>query len=246
MVVPGRSPVSISVWVTQPRKVSGLMPSCCPIRLHAPVRVIGSYFASSTIRTARSRSSSGYFLGATIDLVPPGLMVSIKPGTRHRYQRRASSEPGLALIGVDNPTTRQLLDAPRWDLAIDLGLGHGHRDFSEIALHSVDPSHPAETVAAWAASSSRPEAGTLPAVPAFDAYQHAGPLERCGVVELAGRAVGASFVGVLAAGLGVNEVLRRLAGAPGTAVLTLDAHRPAHARGALANSTPTLTAIDAC
>lgn len=161
-----------------------------------------------------------------------------------RDQRRAPSEPGIALIGVDNPTTRRLLDAPLWDLAIDLGLGRGHRDFSEIALHSVDPSHPAERVAAWAASSARPEAGTLPPVPAFEPYRHAGPLERCGVVELSGRAVGASFVGVLAAGLGVNEALRRIAGAPGTAVLTLDASRPERARGALARTTPILPAID--
>lgn len=161
-----------------------------------------------------------------------------------RHQRRAPSEPGLALIGVDNPTTRQLLDTPGWDLAIDLGLGHGHRDFSEIALHSIDTEHTAESVAAWAAPSSPPSStpgapGSLPPVPAFDAYRDAGPLERCGLVQLAGRAVGASFVGALASALGVNEALRRLAGAPATAVLTLDARRPDQARGALAPASPT-------
>jgi hypothetical protein len=55
---------------------------------------------------------------------------------------------------------------------------------------------------------------TLPSVLAIDAHRHAGPLDRCKVIELAGRAVGASFVGVLAAGLGFNEVLHRLVGAP--------------------------------
>lgn len=163
------------------------------------------------------------------------------------HQRRAPAEPGLALIGVDNLTTRQLLDTAGWDLAIDLGLGRGHRDFTEIALHSIDRTHPADAVTSWTTPSSPTGPGThsaLPPVRAFDAYRHAGPLERCGVVELAGRAVGASFVGVLAAALGVNEALRRLAGAPGTAVLTLDARRPDLARGALAYTTPATPAID--
>ena len=51
------------------RSVSGLMPSCAPIRFNAPVRVAGSRRASTAIRVARSRSSSGYFLGAAMTLI---------------------------------------------------------------------------------------------------------------------------------------------------------------------------------
>ncbi len=90
--------------MTQPRSVSGLIPSCCPIRGHAPTRVSGSCFASSTIRTARSRSSSGYFLGATIYIAPPSLTVSIKPGAGQglggRLPRLRGLGPGVLPIRV--------------------------------------------------------------------------------------------------------------------------------------------------
>src|SRR3954469_18195521 len=69
VVVPGRVPASISAWVTQLRSVSGLIPSCLPIRASAPRRVAGSRRASTAIRVARSRSSSGYFLGAAMTLI---------------------------------------------------------------------------------------------------------------------------------------------------------------------------------
>src|SRR4051794_14827366 len=63
------APPSISAWVTQLRSVSGLIPSCLPIRANAPGRVAGSCRASTAIRVARSRSSSGYFLAAAIALI---------------------------------------------------------------------------------------------------------------------------------------------------------------------------------
>src|SRR4051795_5722774 len=71
VVVPGRAPSSISAWVTQLRRVSGLIPSCSPIRASAPGLVAGSRRASTTIRVARSRSSSRYFLGAAMTLILP-------------------------------------------------------------------------------------------------------------------------------------------------------------------------------
>src|SRR3954452_119254 len=46
------------------------MPNCSPIRFNAPVRVAGSRRATTAIRVARSRSSSGYFLGAVMTLIP--------------------------------------------------------------------------------------------------------------------------------------------------------------------------------
>src|SRR4051794_16079501 len=50
VVVPGRTPPSISAWVTQLRSVSGLMPNCLAIRESAPARVAGSCRASTAIR----------------------------------------------------------------------------------------------------------------------------------------------------------------------------------------------------
>src|SRR5664279_4152314 len=42
VVVPGRAPASTSAWVTQPRSVAGLIPSCSPLRRHALGRDAGS------------------------------------------------------------------------------------------------------------------------------------------------------------------------------------------------------------
>jgi hypothetical protein len=69
VVVPARWPSSISAWMTQLRNVSALMPNCSAIRFNAPVRVAGSRRASTAILVARSRSSSGYFLGAAMTLI---------------------------------------------------------------------------------------------------------------------------------------------------------------------------------
>ena len=67
LLVPALLPASTSAWATQPRSVSGLIPSCSPTRRTAPGREAGSFRASSAMRIARSRNSSGYFLGAGID-----------------------------------------------------------------------------------------------------------------------------------------------------------------------------------
>jgi hypothetical protein len=80
VVVPGRSPASTSTCVTQFRSVSGLIPSCSPTRASAPFLVAGSRRRSTAIRMARSRSSSGYFLGAAMTLILRGLRASMKPG----------------------------------------------------------------------------------------------------------------------------------------------------------------------
>lgn len=51
--------------------------------LHAPGRATGPLFASITIRTARSRNSSGYFLGAALTLILRGARASLDPGEAH-------------------------------------------------------------------------------------------------------------------------------------------------------------------
>ena len=67
----------------QPRNVSALIPSSSPTRLHAPDTDPADSAMSSTSRTARSRTSSGYFLGAAITPTIRWLGASIKPGAIH-------------------------------------------------------------------------------------------------------------------------------------------------------------------
>ena len=76
------APASIWACLTQPRNVSRLMPSCSPTRLQAAGHrqlQLGIVNRSSTSRTARSRSSSGYFLGAAMTPSFRGINASTRP-----------------------------------------------------------------------------------------------------------------------------------------------------------------------
>src|SRR5690606_34508615 len=71
VVGPGRSPASTWSGGTQAGGVSGLFRSGAATGRSAPVLVAGSRLRSTALRIARSRSSSGYFLGAAMTLILP-------------------------------------------------------------------------------------------------------------------------------------------------------------------------------
>jgi hypothetical protein len=75
-----------------------------------------------------------------------------------------------------------------------------------------------DQVAAWTTDSPRPT--TIPRTPAFSDLQERH--DSCGVIELAGKAVGASFVGITAACLAIAEATRELHGGIGIDIMTLD------------------------
>lgn len=121
--------------------------------------------------------------------------------------RRDVSEPAIALCGLDNATSRRALDQVGFDLVVEAGLGRGHRDFRTMRLHTLPGLRPASEM--WKAVSA------LEPVEDRPAYQRLladGLLDRCGMTLLAGKAVGAPFVGAVAASLALSEVLRLLHG----------------------------------
>ena len=145
--------------------------------------------------------------------------------------RRSSDEPSVALVGVDDPAPRQLLEEAGFDLVIDAGLGSGSQNYLDILMHSFPSGIEATT--AW---SKRSEALTnsLVGQPAYlDLQQRIsetteltdGEIE-CGIIEVAGRAVGAAFVGCVAATLVFSEVLRVFAEGPRFEVLGLSLRSP--------------------
>ena len=69
VVVPGRTPPSISAWRTQFRSASGCTPNWSATRLMAPHADSGSFRASIAIRVARCWSSTLYFHGAAMTLI---------------------------------------------------------------------------------------------------------------------------------------------------------------------------------
>ena len=121
--------------------------------------------------------------------------------------RRQETEPAVALCGLDNTLGRRALDQAGFEFVVEAGLGRGYQDFRTMRLHTLPGARSAAEI--W----KLPPPGE-PNVdrPAYQKFLEEGALDRCGVTLLAGKAVGAPFVGAVAACLAISEVLRLLNG----------------------------------
>ena len=145
--------------------------------------------------------------------------------------RRSVDEPGVALVGVDDPGPRRLLEGAGFDLIVDAGLGGGTQNYLDILMHSFPSGIKASN--AWAERSESP-ATSLVGQPAYlDLHQQLSQATdltdgeiRCGIIEVAGTSAGAAFVGCVAATFVFSEVLRFLAGGPRFEVLGVSLRSP--------------------
>jgi hypothetical protein len=152
-------------------------------------------------------------------------MIECRLPSSYRWE---PTHPDVALIGVDNLGQRLRLSEIGWPLCIDAGLGSGPTSFASMSLHIFPGTISSRRVAAWQANGN-----DLPDVPpAIRSLANSG-LDTCGLVTLAGQAVGAAFVGMIAACFAVTEPIRRLHGSPGLngLGLSLDHPQPRGARG---------------
>lgn len=125
-------------------------------------------------------------------------------------------DPAVALCGVDNALARSALEDAGFGCVLEAGLGGGVSDFLAIRLHSFPQQRRARDI--W--GSAALAAGAAPDLLGRPAYRNlaADGAERCGLVQLAGRTVGAPFVGAIAGALTIAELVRLANGAPVTAV----------------------------
>jgi hypothetical protein len=135
--------------------------------------------------------------------------------------KRQPDEPSVALCGLDNSLGRQALDQVGFDFIVEAGLGRGHRDFRAVRLHTLPASRSAAQI--WRTDSHGEPVDDRPA---YARMLNSGELDRCGVTLLAGKAVGAPFVGAVAASLAVAEVLRLLHGGRIHELIDLDLKSP--------------------
>ncbi len=131
--------------------------------------------------------------------------------------RRQAGEPAVALCGLDNSAGRRVLDQVGFDFIVEAGLGRGYRDFRTMRLHVLPGSRLAAEI--WKATTATESVENRPAYARLLAE---GTLDRCGMTLLAGKAVGAPFVGAVAATLAIAEVLRLLHGGPVHRLLDVD------------------------
>src|SRR6266705_5473076 len=105
VVTPGRRPWSTSAFLTQCRNVSEPIPSSRPTRVTTPWRSPVSLMVSSTILTARSRISGGYWcrdlcfddggFDADMGYILPKNEASIKPRAIQSFELHLNSDMAL-------------------------------------------------------------------------------------------------------------------------------------------------------
>ncbi len=138
---------------------------------------------------------------------------------------RCDDEPSVALCGLDNALGRRALDRTGFGLVVESGLGRGHQDFRTIRVHTLPGSRSAVEI--WREQKKKAEE-TLISQAAYNKLLENRILDKCGVTLLAGKAVGAPFVGAVAGGLVISEVLRLLHGGALTQLIDLDLESPEH------------------
>ena len=139
--------------------------------------------------------------------------------------QRHSDEPAVALCGIDNSLGRRALDQVGFGFVVEAGLGRGHQNFRSIRLHTLPGARPASNL--WKGT-DRDAVEDVAGRAAYQDMVAKGELDRCGVTVLAGKAVGAPFVGAVAACLAISEVLRLLHGGTLHNVIEMDLQSVEH------------------
>ena len=122
--------------------------------------------------------------------------------------RVSSDEPSLALCGVDNELTRNVIEDVGFAKVIEAGLGGGTNDFLGFRSHVFPGTRKARDL--WKQTNTNRDVRID--LPAYEKLATFG-FDRCGLTQLAGRTVGAPFVGAIAAAIVIAESLRTVNGA---------------------------------
>lgn len=137
--------------------------------------------------------------------------------------RVGDDDPRVALCGIDNALGRAALEEAGFARVIEAGLGAGVSDFLALRLHSFPGPRSAADI--WSGAANANAADTRLGQPAYRALE-AGGADRCGLVQLAGRTVGAPFVGALAGAFVIAELVKLANGGPSMSLVDLHLRVP--------------------
>ena len=136
--------------------------------------------------------------------------------------RVSDDDPAVALCGVDNALARSAVEDVGFARIFEAGLGGGVSDLLALRLHSFPATRSAREL--W--PNSRSNEGDVLSKPAYRALEAQGA-DKCGLVQLAGRTVGAPFVGALAGAMVIAELVKLANGGPKIELLDLHLRSPA-------------------
>ena len=119
--------------------------------------------------------------------------------------RVVGDEPRVALCGVDNAPARADLEDVSFELVIEAGLGAGTHEYLAFQAHTF-PAHRSARHR-WGTPRHQPDQDAAADKPAYRALAQHG-MDDYGITTLAGRTVGASFVGAVTAAVVIAELIR--------------------------------------
>lgn len=122
----------------------------------------------------------------------------------------ADHEPMVAICGVDNAIARSALEDVGFARVIEAGLGKGEHEYLEFQVHTFPSHYTAQKQ--WGGHSNDSQTSHDDLKPAYKALKQEG-MDECGLATLAGRSVGACFVGMVTSTLMIAELLRMAHGA---------------------------------
>ena len=191
----------------------GMLPYAAPHEVHIVMQdfdVLGASNDSTSLLTNKNQLGSRKTRAIAAWAEQRGFETAI---VERRFQadfQVAPDEPALALCGVDNPLARSVLEDVGFEGVIEAGLGSGTSDFLGFRTHVFPGVHKARDL--WETTNVAQENPID--LPAYKRLAADG-LDHCGLTQLAGRTVGAPFVGATVAAIVVAEALRMVNGAHG-------------------------------
>jgi len=160
--------------------------------------------AKSTLLGLAGDGVAGY--ARSLGVLTPELRDGVYSDAFHRLRGDYRAEQRMIDL-MDNALARSALEDVGFKRVIEAGLGGGPVDFLGLRTHAFPGPRSAKRM--WGIGSE--SQGVNLDLPAYRSLGKGG-LDRCGLTQLAGRTVGAPFVGAVAACLVIGDVLRTLHG----------------------------------
>lgn len=124
---------------------------------------------------------------------------------------RTPDDPQILLCGVDNPQIRKIIGKAGFPEIIEAGLGHSAESYLDFQLHTFPATRFPEEI--WADGRIRRIVSERHHRSGYQDMVRRG-VDKCGIVEIAGKAVGVPFVGAYVAALVMAEAIKAVTGGP--------------------------------